>query len=95
MNRMNATIGSLALLATMAAPALAQSSRSEPMQGRHSMQGTVTSVDEKKGWVHVQTDEGTMILRVPPESLQSVKKGDTVTVSLALKDTGPAGSSKQ
>ena len=55
-----------------------------------TMQGQITSLDEKKGWVHVKTDEGTMILRVPPESLRNVKKGDTVTVRLALKDTGPA-----
>jgi hypothetical protein len=35
-----------------------------------------------------------MIVRVPSESLQGVKKGDTVTVDLALKDNGPAKSSK-
>lgn len=89
MKSVNATIASLALLGLMASPALAQSAGSE-MKGRHAMQGQITSVDEKKGWVHVKTDEGTMILRVPPESLRNVKKGDTVKVSLALKDTGPA-----
>jgi hypothetical protein len=86
----NATIASLALLGIVAGPALAQSAGSDHMKGRHAMQGQITSVDEKKGWVHVKTDEGTMILRVPPESLRNVKKGDTVTVRLALKDTGPA-----
>jgi hypothetical protein len=86
----NATIASLALLGIMAGPALAQSAGSDEMKGRHAMQGQITSLDEKKGWVHVKTDEGTMILRVPPESLRNVKKGDTVTVRLALKDTGPA-----
>lgn len=90
MKSLNATIASLALLALMAGPALAQSPGSDEMKGRHAMQGQITSVDEKKGWVHVKTDEGTMILRVPPESLRNVKKGDTVKVSLALKDTGPA-----
>jgi hypothetical protein len=31
-----------------------------------------------------------MIVHFPPESLQGVKKGDTITVSLALQDNGPA-----
>lgn len=90
MKSLNATIASLALLGLMAGPALAQSAGSDQMKGRHAMQGQITSMDEKKGWVHVKTDEGTMILRVPPESLRNVKKGDTVKVSLALRDTGPA-----
>jgi hypothetical protein len=85
----NATIASLALLGIIAGPALAQSTGTDHMTGHHAMQGQVTRVDEKKGWVHVKTDEGTMILRVSPESLRNVKKGDTVKVSLALKDTGP------
>lgn len=89
MKSLNATIASLALLGIMAGPALAQSAGSDEMKGRHAMQGQITSLDEKKGWVHVKTDEGTMILRVSPESLRNVKKGDTVTVRLALKDTGP------
>jgi hypothetical protein len=60
------------------------------MMGRHTMDGEVTSIDAKKGWVHVKTSEGTMIVHFPPESLQGVKKGDTITVSLALQDNGPA-----
>ena len=36
-----------------------------------------------------------MIVRVPSESLQGVKKGDAVTVDLTLKDNGPAKSSKR
>ena len=90
MKSLNATTASLALLGLMAGPALAQSAGSDQMKGRHAMQGQITSMDEKKGWVHVKTDEGTMILRVPPESLRNVKKGHTVKVSLALRDTGPA-----
>ena len=89
MKSLNATIASLALIGIMAGPVLAQSAGSDEMKGRHAMQGQITSLDEKKGWVHVKTDEGTMILRVSPESLRNVKKGDTVTVRLALKDTGP------
>jgi hypothetical protein len=64
------------------------------MTGRHSMQGEVTSVDAKKGWVHLKTTEGTMILHFPPEALQGVKKGDRMSVDLALKDNGPAPKSR-
>jgi hypothetical protein len=59
------------------------------MMGRHSMEGTVTRVDAKKGWVHVKTEEGTLIVHVPPDTLQGVKKGDSVTVDLAIRDNGP------
>ena len=59
------------------------------MVGRHSMQGEVTSVDANKGWIHLKTEEGTMIVHLPPSALQDVKKGDTITLNLALKDNGP------
>jgi len=59
------------------------------------MEGQVTSIDAKKGWVHVKTTEGTMIVHFPPESLQGVKKGDTITVSLALQDNGPGAREKK
>ena len=90
MKSVNATIASLALLGIMAGPALAQSAGSDEMKGRHAMQGQITSLDEKKGWVHVKTADGTMIVHYPPAQLQSVKKGDMVTLQLALKDNGPA-----
>ena len=77
-----------ALFLSIAGPGAA--SAAEQMMGRHSMEGQVTSIDAKKGWVHVKTTEGTMIVHFPPESLQGVKKGDTITVSLALQDNGPA-----
>jgi hypothetical protein len=72
----------------------AQSSGSDQMMGRHSMQGEVTSLDAKKGWIHLKTAEGTMIMHFPPESLQGVKKGDRVSVDLALKDNGPKPKSR-
>lgn len=90
MSTQPATIGALLLLVAAAAPVLAQSAGSDGMTGRHSMQGTITSLDEKKGWIHLKTEEGTMIFRVAPESLQGLKKGDRATVDLALKDNGPA-----
>lgn len=82
-----AVAGSLVLCVT--GSGLAQSSGSDQMTGRHSMQGEVTSLDAKKGWIHLKTAEGTMILHFPPETLQGVKKGDRISVTLALKDNGP------
>jgi hypothetical protein len=43
----------------------------------------VTEVDAKTGWVHVKTSDGTMIVHFPPTDLQTLKKGDRITVSLA------------
>jgi hypothetical protein len=62
----------------------------DKMVGRHSVDGEVTRVDAKKGWVHVKTPDGTMIVHFPPAELQTLKKGDRITVNLALKDNGPA-----
>ena len=62
------------------------------MMGQHSMDGQVTQVDAKKGWVDVKTSEGSMKLHFPPSALANVKKGDSVTVELSLKDNGPAPS---
>jgi hypothetical protein len=62
------------------------------MTGQHKMEGQVTKVDAKKGWVDVKTPEGSMKLHFPPSALANVKKGDSVTVELSLKDNGPAPS---
>jgi hypothetical protein len=64
----------------------------QDMMGKHSMDGQVTKVDAKKGWVDVKTSEGSMKLHFPPDALANVKKGDSVTVDLAIKDNGPAPS---
>ena len=78
-----------ALLSYGGVAARAQSSAT-PAAGRHEMEGEITKVDAKKGWVHVKTSEGTMIVHFPPSELQDLQKGDTVTLRLALKDNGPA-----
>lgn len=64
-------------------------SATDQMTGRHTMEGKVTSVNAKTGWVHVKTSEGTIIVHLPPSDLESVKKGDTIAVELAMKDNGP------
>jgi len=70
-------------------PRIAKSSDADQMT-RHSIQGEVTRVDSKKGWIHLKTSEGTMIMHFPPSEVQTLKKGDTITVDLALRDNGPA-----
>jgi hypothetical protein len=76
-----------ALLVASVGVAAAQS---DQMTGQHPMEGTVTSVSAKTGWVHVKTSEGTMIVHFPPTALADVKKGDTISVDLSMKDNGPA-----
>jgi hypothetical protein len=48
------------------------------------MDGEVTKVDPKKGWIDVKTPEGSMKLHFPPAALANVKKGDRVTVDLGM-----------
>ncbi len=64
------------------------------MSGRHTMTGEVTSVAPDKGRVFIKTPDGRMLLHFPPSALQNVKKGDQVTVELALKDNGPTPATK-
>ena len=64
------------------------------LMGRHTMTGEVTSVAPDKGRLFVKTPEGRMLLHFPSAALQNVKKGDSVTVELALKDNGPAPQTK-
>ena len=89
MNRLRAMALAAALLVVGVGAASAQSPPDQ-MTGRHTMEGKVTSVSTKTGWVHVKTSEGTIIVQFPPAALADVKKGDTIAVDLALKDNGPA-----
>jgi hypothetical protein len=89
----------LAGLAVAQGPAipLPQPSMTQPatdMTARHTMTGEVTSVTPDKGRVLVKTSEGQMLLHFPSSALHNVKKGDSVTVELALKDNGPAPKTK-
>lgn len=52
--------------------------------GEHSMSGTVSHVDGKKGMVKLKTEEGTLDLHFPPDALKDVKKGDKITVNLSF-----------
>jgi len=64
------------------------------LMGRHTMTGEVTSVAPDKGRLFIKTPEGRMLLHFPTTALQNVKKGDSVTVELALKNNGPAPMTK-
>jgi hypothetical protein len=75
-------------------PSTTTSATDEVMTGRHTMTGEVTSVSPEKGRVLVKTPAGRMLLHFPSAALQNVKKGDSVTVELALKDNGPAPKTK-
>jgi len=50
-----------------------------------------TDIDGTGGRVRVKTEKGVLSLHFPPSALQSVKKGDHVSVELGLQDHGPAG----
>jgi hypothetical protein len=58
--------------------------------GVHTMDGEVTKVDAKKGWVDVKTPEGRMKLHFPPPALDNVKVGDSITVGLGMKKISSA-----
>jgi hypothetical protein len=77
-----------------APPPSAQPASAATMMGRHTMTGEVTSVAPDKGQIFIKTPEGRMLLHFPTTALQNVKKGDSVTVELALKDNGPAPKTK-
>src|SRR5262249_51496641 len=57
---------------------------SSEVTGHHMMDGEVTKVDPKRGWIDVKTPEGSMKLHFPPPALENVKTGDRVTVALGM-----------
>jgi hypothetical protein len=73
-------------------PSVTGKSDSGEFLGRHTMEGTVSKVNQKNGKFSVKTDEGTLDLHVPPSALSNVKKGDRVAVDIAVKPSGTASS---
>jgi hypothetical protein len=73
----------------------APSAAAGPFTGRHTMSGEVTRVDETKGTMTLKTAEGTLDLHFPPSALQHVKKGDHVSVELALRPEGAGARSRR
>ena len=75
----------LAALIALAAPFGNASAEMAPMGGQHAMDGQVTKVDAKKGWVDIKMPEGRMKVHFPSASLENVKVGDSVTVELGMR----------
>lgn len=71
-----------------------KASKADAVMGQHSMDGTVTKVDAKRGWVDVKTDEGSMKLHFPSSALQNVKAGDAVTVDIGMTRTSMSKATK-
>jgi hypothetical protein len=61
--------------------------KSDAAMGQHTMEGTVTKVNPKKGWVDVKTSEGSMKLHFPTAALEKRQGGDSVTVELGMTRT--------
>lgn len=79
-------------------PAMAQSPVQAPAPriatssgARLVIDGEVTKVDAKKGWIDVKTPDGRMKLHFPPSALQDVKVGDSVSIEAALSGASGAG----
>jgi len=85
-------IALIALFGTASAQAPPQTAppQTAPMAAPHKMDGEVTKVDAKKGWVDIKTPEGRMKLHFPPAALADVKVGDSVTVELGMKKVSSA-----
>jgi len=84
-----ATALALGLVAA-ASGANAQMQSADKMTGHHTMEGQVTKVEPKSGWIDVKTTDGSMKLHFPPPALDNVKKGDRVTVDLGMRPGAPA-----
>jgi hypothetical protein len=83
----------LALASLIALTALfgnASTQMASAAEGTHAMDGEVTKVDAKKGWVDIKTPEGRMKVHFPPAALENVKVGDSITVELAMKKISSA-----
>ena len=54
-------------------------------QGRHTMTGEVTKINQRKGTFSLKTADGTLDLHAPPDVLANVKKGDQMAVEIAVR----------
>jgi ferric-dicitrate binding protein FerR (iron transport regulator) len=54
--------------------------------------GTVKSVNDKSGKLVVETAEGQVNVKLPPDAVQGIKEGDPVTISVGLVKPPPSAS---
>ena len=80
--------------AAIALATVGAGSAQTPAASKHTMDGKVTKVDAKRGWVDVKTPEGSMKLHFPPPALDSVKTGDSVTIELGMNASSSADTTK-
>jgi len=53
--------------------------------GRHSMEGTIVSLDKHTGFMHVRTSMGTLIEHFPPRSESHLHVGQHIKLYLGFK----------
>lgn len=51
--------------------------------GKHSMDGTIESIDHKTGWLKLKTGMGELTLHYPPATIKELKKGDKIAAHLS------------
>jgi ferric-dicitrate binding protein FerR (iron transport regulator) len=84
----------LSLLVSSAHGQARSGPRSEVVASAFSAEvtGTVKSVNEKSGKLVVETAEGQVNVKLPPDAVQGIKKGDPVTISVGLVKAPPSAS---
>jgi Cu/Ag efflux protein CusF len=57
----------------------------QSLQGQHTMQGTISEIDQGSGKLTLMTKDGmTLALHFPPDALKEYKTGDQLRVQLAI-----------
>ncbi len=72
-----------------------KSSDTGKKMGEHSMMGTVSKVGHKDGKLKLKTPEGTLNLHFPPSDLETINKGDILTVYLSFARNESAAKGKK
>ena len=54
------------------------------MMGRHSMSGTITTINQQTGLLTLKTGAGDMTVHFPQESIKDLKNGHTISVHLSF-----------
>jgi hypothetical protein len=62
-------------------------------QGEHTMEGSITEIDQSEGTLSLKTEEETLELHFPSSALANFKEGDEVKVHLGIskKDASETG----
>jgi hypothetical protein len=54
--------------------------------GEHHMDGTVTKVNHRTGFITVKTEEGLLRLHYPPKSIKDIKDGNKIRLYLGYSE---------